>query len=96
MYIILLSYKTDSSEVDRNLPGHNLYLQKNYKSGTFICSGPRIPRTGGVILCNVPTEGEVLDIIKEDPFIVNGVADFELINFRAADYADGFEKFLEN
>jgi uncharacterized protein YciI len=95
MYIILLSYKADLAAVDKYLPGHNGYLQKNYRSGAFVCSGPQIPRTGGVILCRAQNEEAVLNIIREDPFIVNGVADYQLICFRAADYADGFEQFLD-
>ena len=95
MFIILLSYKTDLTEVDKYLPGHNLYLKKNQKSGAFICSGPRNPRTGGVILCRAENEEAVRAIVKEDPFVASGVADYELINFRAVDCAEGYEAFLD-
>ena len=90
MFIILLSYKTDLSEVDKHLPGHIEYLKKNQKSGAFFCSGPRNPRTGGVILCHAENEEAVHTIVKEDPFIANGVADYELINFRSVDCAEGY------
>ena len=96
MYIILLSYKADLTEVDKHLPGHLQYLKKNQKRGAFICSGPRDPRMGGVILCRSESEEAVRAIVAEDPFISSGVADYELINFRAVDCAEGYEAFLDN
>ncbi|MBI2420391.1 MAG: YciI family protein [Ignavibacteriales bacterium] len=94
MFIILLSYKQSLSVVDTFLAGHNAYLQKYYKSGTFICSGPQVPREGGVILCSAGTVDEVHHIVSEDPFVSNGVAEYSILEFRVADYLPGFEKFL--
>ncbi|MDP4290092.1 MAG: YciI family protein [Bacteroidota bacterium] len=87
MFIKLLSYKANLTQVDQNLPAHNQYLQKNYEKGGFICSGPRIPGTGRVILCRAQNEKVVLEIIKEDTFIADGVADYELVQFSTADFA---------
>jgi len=95
MFVIVLSYKTSLDEVDKFLPGHLLYLKKNQQNGHFICSGPRNPRTGGVILCRAEKEEEVRNIVIEDPFITNGVADYEVINFRSVDCAKGFEAMLD-
>jgi uncharacterized protein YciI len=95
MFVIVLSYKTTLEEVDKYLPGHMLYLKKNQQNGHFICSGPRNPRTGGVILCRAENEETVRNIVREDPFITNGVADYELINFRSVECAEGFETLLD-
>lgn len=60
----------------------------------FICSGRRNPRIGGVILCNAKNKDEVNKIIKEDPFYISKIADYEMIEFSPTKYADGFEKFI--
>jgi len=49
-----------------------------------------------VILCRAESEEAVRAIVAEDPFISSGVADYELINFRAVDCAEGYEAFLDN
>ena len=95
MFIILLNYKVSVEEVDQFRPGHFKYLDKNYENGSFICSGPRIPRTGGVILCRAKSQEEVLAIIQDDPYLINDVVDYEIINFRTAHLAEGFEKFAD-
>ena len=95
MYIILLTYLVDLTEVDKHLVGHREHLKKYYDNGTFICSGPRNPRNGGVILCKALKEDVVTKIANEDPFIKNGVASFELINFQTSNYVEAFKPFLD-
>jgi uncharacterized protein YciI len=95
MYIILLTYLVDLTEVDKHLNGHREHLKKYYDNGTFICSGPRNPRNGGVILCRALDEDVVTKIANEDPFITNGVASFELINFQTNNYLEEFKPFLD-
>ncbi len=95
LFIVSLSYKSSLDEVDKYLAGHNEFLRKHYDNGIFICSGPKIPRTGGIILCKSDSLNVVEAIIKEDPFNINGVADYEITEFRVADYATGFEPFLK-
>ena len=51
MYIIILTYQKDLSEVEKHLESHRAYLDKHYASGHFVASGAQIPRKGGVILC---------------------------------------------
>ncbi|HJV44565.1 MAG TPA: YciI family protein, partial [Bacillota bacterium] len=54
----------------------------------------RNPRIGGVILCNAQSMEEVQTIINEDPFYVNKIAEYEIIEFSPTKYADGFENFI--
>jgi len=94
MYIIILNYKVDLTEVNRHLEAHRAYLDQNYAKGAFVASGPQNPRTGGVILCNAVSRDEVEDIIATDPFNINEVADYSIIEFSPTKYASGFEKYI--
>ena len=58
MFLFLLTYIKPLPEVERFLPEHIRYLDRQYRAGRFLCSGRKIPRTGGVILCNFPTREE--------------------------------------
>ena len=95
LFIISLSYKAPLTEVDQYLAGHNQFLRKYYENGTFVCSGPKIPRVGGVILCKSDSVDSVMTIIAEDPFSINNVADYEITEFSVADWANGFDSFLK-
>ena len=94
MFIISLHYTADLEKVDQFLPGHNQFLQKYFGNGTFVCSGPKVPRTGGIIVCKAESRGQVANLIEEDPFKINGVAQYEITEFRVADWAKEFEPFI--
>ncbi|CZF81826.1 YciI-like protein [Grimontia celer] len=81
MFILSLTYKVELSEVDKHIDAHVSFLEKYYASGKFIASGRKVPRTGGVILVHVSSRDELDKIIKEDPFYIEGAADYEAIEF---------------
>ncbi|MFH0968269.1 MAG: YciI family protein [Methanobacteriota archaeon] len=84
MYLLLLHYTKDLLTVDSHVPDHAKYLQKHYDLGNFLLSGRRIPRTGGVIIARAEDEEAVRAIIKEDPFAIHDVAEYEIIPFIAS------------
>jgi uncharacterized protein YciI len=94
MFILSLKYIKPLEEVDKEIKTHIQYLEKYYSLQKFICSGRKNPRTGGVILCNAKSMEEVQTIMKEDPFYVNKIAEYEIIEFSPTKYVDGFERFI--
>lgn len=78
MVIVNITYKVELDKVEKYLKAHIDFVNKYYDNNKFICSGRKNPRTGGIILCNASKE-EVSEIIKEDPFYINDLVNFELI-----------------
>jgi len=95
MFIVSLTYKAPLSEVDLCIEAHMLYLEKFYDSGTFIASGRKIPRTGGVILINADNRAQVEQVIQQDPFYIADVADYEITQFVPTMTMSGLEKLKE-
>ena len=91
MFIVSLTYKTELSEVDKHIDDHITYLEKYYASGKFIASGRKVPRTGGIILVSASNKVEVDAIIKEDPFHIANVANYEVTEFIPTMAAKEFE-----
>ena len=88
MFIIELTYKVDLSEIDAHMSAHVRYLKKHYANGTFVVSGRKIPRDGGVIMAVGESREEIERIVSEDPFHSQGLADFRIIEFRVSQRAD--------
>ncbi len=82
MFVIELQYKADLSEIDAAMRPHVAYLKKHYAAGTFLVSGRKIPRDGGVILAVGTSREQIENIVREDPFVARGLADFRIIEFR--------------
>ena len=91
MFIISLNYKVSIKEVEQYLSDHVRYLEEQYSLGNFIASGRKVPRTGGVILSNLKDRNLVESIIAEDPFKINAVADYEVIEFVPSMTSEEFE-----
>lgn len=90
MFLLLSRYLKSVEEIDRVLPAHREFLDRNYKSGLFIVSGPQEPRVGGVIV-TADVSREVIDAaLAEDPFIREGISEYEIIEFRITKKAEWF------
>jgi uncharacterized protein YciI len=70
---------------------HMAFLKKHYAAGTFVVSGRKIPRDGGIIIAAGKSRQEIEAIVKEDPFCKLGLADFRIIEFRASQRADDID-----
>ena len=95
MFVIELMYKTDLEEIDAHMTAHVRFLKKYYAAGNFLVSGRKIPRDGGIILAVAASRQDIEGIIREDPFVKNGLADFRIIEFRASQRADDIPKRIE-
>jgi len=96
MFVIILHYKKSLEAVERYLAAHSEYLDGLYREKKIIFSGPRVPRTGGVILAHHLTREEAEDQILKDPFYVHGVADYELLECKATKFDTSFKVFLDS
>jgi uncharacterized protein YciI len=91
----MLNYKQPLEIVDEHLANHRSFLQEGYDKNYFIVSGPRIPRTGGILISQLDDRAKVEDILKDDPFYIHDVADYDIIEFTPVKYHKDFAPFLK-
>ena len=94
MFIVELIYKADLAKIDAAMRSHMAFVNKHYAAGTFVVSGRKIPRDGGVILAVGKTRAEIEAIAKEDPFCKLGLAEFRIIEFRVSQRADDLDALI--
>jgi uncharacterized protein YciI len=87
MFVIELTYKVDLELIDATMKPHVAWLDRHYADGTFIASGRKIPRDGGIILATAKDRATLEAIVREDPFVARGLADARVIEFRASQRA---------
>ncbi len=78
MFIIDLHYIVPLEEIDKYVAAHRVYLDKYYAAKVFITSGPKNPRTGGVILASAASQEQIEQIIQEDPFHIHQLARYTI------------------
>lgn len=83
MYAIaIIRYRKPLEQVLPHVDEHRAYLRDLQAKGILLVSGPLDPRSGGVLLLNVPDENAaaVLDQVRDgDPFTKFGDAQYELL-----------------
>jgi uncharacterized protein YciI len=94
MFLVLVTYKKPLEIVDKYGPAHRALLDEGYQKNYFIASGPRNPRTGGVIFSQLKDRSKLEEFIKSDPFYIHGVADYEIIEFTPGKYHPDFSSFI--
>ncbi len=81
LFIVELTYRRPLSEVDAALPAHVAFLDQHYRSGNFLMSGRKEPRTGGVILVRAESLDALSAILAKDPFGKAGIAEYRVTEF---------------
>ena len=95
MFIANLKYKKSIEEVNKVLEAHLEYLDKYFEKGKFICTGKKsFPELGGVILFDSNNLEEAEKILYEDPFYIEEIADYEIIEFQPVKFNQNFS--IEN
>jgi uncharacterized protein YciI len=94
MFLIELTYKAELSVIDANMRAHMAWLNQQYAAGRFLLSGRQVPRTGGIILALGDSREQIETIVREDPFVARGLADFRVIEFRTSQRAESLDALL--
>ncbi|MEM1086798.1 MAG: YciI family protein [Pseudomonadota bacterium] len=81
LFIVDLHYVAAFDQIDPLIKDHVAFLEANYASGHFIASGPKVPRTGGVIIATADSLEAVKTLLEADPFHKAKVARYTITEF---------------
>jgi len=86
-FLVFIRYKVPIETVEKYTAEHRAYLKTCYDRGELLFSGPFVPRTAGLLWAQAKERETVDAMIAQDPFNTNGVADYEVIEFKPAMFA---------
>lgn len=97
MYVVELTYLKSLDAIDGQLEAHRRFLDEHYASGTFLASGPKNPRYGGVILVSGQVDRSELEtILEQDPFRLHGLASYHVIDFSIVKFHPEWEQMFSS
>lgn len=94
MFVVELIYKAPLTEIDAAMKAHVAFLDRGYADGHFVVSGRKIPRDGGIILVAGMERTEVETLMRQDPFVAQGLAELRIVEFRASQRAKDIDQLL--
>lgn len=94
MFIVDINYKKPIEVVEQHLVAHREFLEEGYQKDYFIASGPKNPRTGGIIVSQLKDKAQLEAILKNDPFFKNDIAEYHFIEFNPVKFHKDFVSFV--
>lgn len=86
MILVEINYIVPINIVEENTVTHREWLDQQINKGLLLMAGPKVPRTGGIIIALGNDKAKIEELFKEDPFYVNKVADYKITEFVAGKY----------
>jgi uncharacterized protein YciI len=84
LFVIDIEYIVPFEEVQKVLEPHMAFVKQGYAEGRFLASGPKTPRTGGVVIAMGASLQEVEALMAQDPFVEAGVVALKITEFAAS------------
>jgi uncharacterized protein YciI len=95
MFVVLLTYERPLAEIDRAMQAHVAFLEEGYRAGLFLACGRQVPRRGGVILAVAASREDLEAFVERDPFVLEGLASFEIVEFRTSLHHPALSRFAD-
>jgi uncharacterized protein YciI len=80
-FVVEATYSVPIEQVREAYPRHRAWLQKGYDLGLFLCSGPKIPPTGGYLVARAESVEILQTMFEEEPLNKERLASFTFTEF---------------
>ena len=91
MFLLLGRYLKPVDEVEVHLDAHRGWVRENAEAGRFVAAGREVPLQGGLLVAVGVTRDEVDAIIAADPYVIEGVAGYDVREYDVVLAAPGAE-----
>jgi uncharacterized protein YciI len=87
-FIVEITYRIPFEQFGGKVAEHRAFLQTGFERGWLLFSGPQSPRTGGIVVARAPGLGQLQEFFSQDPYRLNGMADYRYIQFEPVKLQD--------
>jgi uncharacterized protein YciI len=94
MYILNVSFIKPADEVAPHIPTHSAWVTKYFAEGLFLMAGPKKSKLGGVIITKSMDKKLLMKILAEDSYVIEDVAEYQIIDIDCKVSASGLELLI--
>lgn len=101
MFVLELTYPATRDEEfierrDALLDDHVLWVKSHFATGTFIASGRKEPRDGGIILAVGNDRVAITELTGTDPFTIAGICTYRVTEFYPNNVAPALNQYRQD
>ncbi len=94
MFVVIITFTKPLEIVDQYVQEHRAYLDECYAKNYLVVSGPQQPRTGGILISSLSERNVLNQLIENDPYYKNTIAEYQVIEFQPVKSHKEFQPFL--
>lgn len=95
MFIVVLTYQTPLSEVDKFMQAHREFFDYHYKQGLLLASGPMKPRHGEILIVTTNDRALLESVLQQDPFSLAGITQYQIMEFTPVKHRDELIELIQ-
>ncbi len=80
-FIVELTYTVPVEQIGDTVTEHRSHLQIGFDRGWLLATGPKVPRTGGIIIARAPSLEELQAFFADDPYQKQNLATYRFVEF---------------
>ena len=81
MFIVDTFYIVDPALAEPHKEAHKVFVQQHTDAGIFLYAGPKLDKTGGIIVMNANDVDEVTEMMQKDAYISAGIVGMNISGF---------------
>lgn len=78
-FVVVLRLGEQRARARELMNAHNEWIQRGFRDRVFLLVGSLQPGPGGVVLAHGASRADLLDRVRADPFVAEGVATAEIL-----------------
>jgi len=94
VFVLIARYNRPADVVDQHLDEHIAWIRRHAEAGRVLVTARQNPVVGGLIIAT-GDRAEIDEMISEDPFVVAGVSQYEVLEYDVRRTAPGLERLVE-
>ena len=94
-FIIIIHYLKAPEKISEVRPRHRKFLEGAYDKGITLFSGPQASGKGGIIAARGKSFEEVEILFRDDPYMKENVAKYQIIEFEPGHYQSFLDKWIK-
>jgi uncharacterized protein YciI len=91
MFLLLGRYTAPADQVEPHRDAHVAWVQEHTEAGHFIAGALQTDGAGGLIVARTTSRPDIERWVADDPFIRNGVFEYDIREYEVAFTAPGLE-----
>jgi len=95
-FLVEIEYTAPIEIINMIVDEHRQFLQTGYDKGWLLMSGPKFPKTGGLVICRAPSMEAIQEFFFTDPYQQHNAASYRFVEFDPVNYQTFMNDWIHN